>query len=295
MGFLNSITNHASDDMQQHTPNDQQPSKKWLRILAYIIIPFVCSFIHVNLFFVAILIESIVHFLYMKKIPLRKSRRMISNSVTAFFFIFSVIFTIFGMRIQPAIETLAIAEDAQTFDINQEKTLSWAYTPENADISKLSAEVSDNTLAQIHISDDGALLLETLSDEGSFDVTLHDGDIASNVVTFTIVDEKKEQERIAAEKAEQERIAAEKAEQERIAAEKAEQERIAAEKAEQERIAAEKAQQQSIQKSNSKTVYVTPTGKRYHYSSSCNGGSYSATTLDEALARGLTPCKKCIG
>lgn len=42
-----------------------------------------------------------------------------------------------------------------------------------------------------------------------------------------------------------------------------------------------------------RTVYVTPTGKKYHYSSSCNGGSYSATTLDNALSRGLTACEKC--
>jgi len=59
------------------------------------------------------------------------------------------------------------------------------------------------------------------------------------------LEERIEQERLAAEKAEQERIAAEKRaleeriEQARLAAERAEQERIAAEKAEHERIAAE--------------------------------------------------------
>ena len=44
----------------------------------------------------------------------------------------------------------------------------------------------------------------------------------------------------------------------------------------------------------SPTVYITPTGKRYHYSDSCNGGTYIPSTLDEALARGLTPCQKCV-
>lgn len=71
----------------------------------------------------------------------------------------------------------------------------------------------------------------------------------------------------------------------------------AAEQAEADRIAAEKAAQASQSASssseNSRTVYVTPTGSKYHYSSSCNGGSYSATTLDKALARGLKPCGKC--
>lgn len=41
-------------------------------------------------------------------------------------------------------------------------------------------------------------------------------------------------------------------------------------------------------------IYVTETGKRYHYSSSCNGGTYYESTLEEALARDLTPCDKCV-
>lgn len=40
-------------------------------------------------------------------------------------------------------------------------------------------------------------------------------------------------------------------------------------------------------------VYVTKTGKHYHYSSTCNGGTYYASTIDQAIARGLTPCSKC--
>ena len=43
------------------------------------------------------------------------------------------------------------------------------------------------------------------------------------------------------------------------------------------------------------TVYVTKTGKRWHLSSSCNGGTYTPTTKEAAEARGLTPCKKCAG
>lgn len=45
----------------------------------------------------------------------------------------------------------------------------------------------------------------------------------------------------------------------------------------------------------SRTVYVTKTGKRYHYNNHCNGGTYYESTLDDALGRGLTPCKKCVG
>ena len=42
------------------------------------------------------------------------------------------------------------------------------------------------------------------------------------------------------------------------------------------------------------TVYVTRTGQRYHYSSTCNGGTYYESTLEAARARGLTPCDKCV-
>lgn len=44
---------------------------------------------------------------------------------------------------------------------------------------------------------------------------------------------------------------------------------------------------------NSQTVYVTPTGKRYHLSPTCGGKNSRATTLSNAKSMGLTPCKKC--
>ena len=45
--------------------------------------------------------------------------------------------------------------------------------------------------------------------------------------------------------------------------------------------------------SASTTVYITPTGKKYHKNSHCNGGTYIKSTLKEAKRRGLTPCSKC--
>lgn len=41
-------------------------------------------------------------------------------------------------------------------------------------------------------------------------------------------------------------------------------------------------------------IYVTKTGKRYHYDSSCNDGTYYEASLAEAMGRGLTPCEKCV-
>ena len=41
-------------------------------------------------------------------------------------------------------------------------------------------------------------------------------------------------------------------------------------------------------------LYATPTGERYHYDGSCNGGTYYQTTLAEVNGRKLTPCDKCV-
>ncbi|MGL4790288.1 MAG: copper amine oxidase N-terminal domain-containing protein [Anaerotignaceae bacterium] len=41
-------------------------------------------------------------------------------------------------------------------------------------------------------------------------------------------------------------------------------------------------------------VYITKTGKKYHYSNSCNGGTYFKSTLKQALAKNLGPCSKCV-
>lgn len=42
------------------------------------------------------------------------------------------------------------------------------------------------------------------------------------------------------------------------------------------------------------TVYVTPTGSKYH-THKCGNGTYTPASLSSAQARGLTPCKKCFG
>lgn len=51
---------------------------------------------------------------------------------------------------------------------------------------------------------------------------------------------------------------------------------------------------ESVSESSSGTVYITRTGKRYHYDNHCNGGTYYKSTLSKAKSRGLTPCQKCV-
>ena len=62
--------------------------------------------------------------------------------------------------------------------------------------------------------------------------------------------------------------------------------------------AAEQTAQQSvstdISKENSRTVYVTKTGKKYHYANPCGKGTYYPCSLAEAQSRGVEPCGKCV-
>ncbi len=44
----------------------------------------------------------------------------------------------------------------------------------------------------------------------------------------------------------------------------------------------------------SRTVYRTKTGKKYHYENPCGNGEYYAVSLDDAKAAGLQPCQKCV-
>ena len=121
--------------------------------------------------------------------------------------------------------------------------------------------------------------------------------------------EKAEAEKAAAEKAAAEKAAKEQAEKE--AAEQAAKEQAEKEAAEQaakeqaEKEAAEKAaaeqaaaaaatqaaQEQAAAQQQGETVYITPSGKRWHRSASCAGKNAREVTMDQVGNR--TPCKKC--
>ena len=43
-----------------------------------------------------------------------------------------------------------------------------------------------------------------------------------------------------------------------------------------------------------RAIYVTKTGKKYHYDSTCNGGTYWDVPYATAIGFGLQPCDKCV-
>lgn len=245
-----------------------------LRWIGYFMIVFIATGINANLCFPGMLIVGLIHLYHVRKTYAEKKRKR-STIITCCY----LAFCLFGCLTPtsssaPDIESITLSASQDAMDINEEQFISLTYDPEGADTSNIIVEVSDDDLAVSELTEDGQISLKTLQNEGEFTLLAKSNSIESNKLTFTVVDAKKaEEERIAAEK---------KAEEERIAAEQ---------KAAEEKAAVAAAQQP--QQLNSRTVYVTPTGKRYHYSSSCGNGSYSTSTLDRATAMGLTPCKKC--
>ena len=114
----------------------------------------------------------------------------------------------------------------------------------------------------------------------NYTIRAAEGD-AQQTGQITVHDRAAEQAAEAEAKAKAEKEAAEKA-----AAEKAAQEQAAAEAA-----AAQQAAQEQAAAQQSETVYVTPSGKRWHRSASCAGKNARAVTMDQVGGR--TPCKKC--
>ena len=52
--------------------------------------------------------------------------------------------------------------------------------------------------------------------------------------------------------------------------------------------------QTTSNETNGNTVYRTPSGKKYHLSSTCGGKNSYEVSYDDAISSGLTPCKKCV-
>ena len=170
-------------------------------------------------------------------------------------------------------------------DLGSSQTLTYTVDPSDF------AMTADTVYATTSDSNVLAVSAECLSDPARVEVTLTgkaagtadytvraaEGD-AQQTGQITVHDRAAEQ---AAAKAKAEKEAAEKA-----AAEKAAQEQAAAEAA-----AAQQAAQEQAAAQQSETVYITPSGKRWHRSASCAGKNARAVTMDQVGGR--TPCQKC--
>lgn len=241
--------------------------------------------------------------------------------VSAFFAFFIVIG--FMTSSHPESITLSISEPLEDYDINSEIPFVLSVTPEDASTSSLEYIVSDESITVTENT------IATGDKEGTFEIYAKAGTVESNTITINVIDiaareaAKAEEERLqkeaeaqAAAEAEAQRLAeeqaAKEAEEKRLAeeatAKEAEEKRLAEEKAAQE--AAEKAvtpssdgQNQTVPtqetavapaaSANSTMVWIDDTAKRYHKKNGCGMDNAYQVTLEEAIARGKTPCKSC--
>ena len=179
------------------------------------------------------------------------------------------------------ITQLTQTSDAVTeIDLGSSQTLTYTVDPSDF------AMTADAVYATTSDSDVLAVSAECLSDPARVEVTLTGKAAGTADYTVRAADSDVQQtgqvtvHDRAAEQAEAEA----KAEQE--AAEKAAQEQAAAEAA-----AAQQAAQEQAAAQQSETVYITPSGKRWHRSASCAGKNARAVTMDQVGSR--TPCQKC--
>ncbi|MBC1806844.1 hypothetical protein HCJ40_07360 [Listeria sp. FSL L7-0993] len=255
--------------------------------------------------------------------PRRKTQIVIISSILAI---------IIGIGIIPAAEDEAATEEPKqeetTKTIETKPLLEAETTFTTDDEGTLIVEGKTNPGAVVALDlVDLPDAVTTAGEDGAFHLSVTELDKAQDAVLSIAIDgQTKEQtlklavtpayETKLAAKAEEARVAAEKAEaerveRERVAAEekRAAEAKVAAEKkAEEARVASEKkaaeakrasAERAAAQPSNSneqgQMVYITATGKKYHYNQNCRGLNNSngetAVTVAEAKAQGLTLCK----
>ncbi|WP_199720426.1 DUF4236 domain-containing protein [Butyricicoccus sp. AM05-1] len=184
------------------------------------------------------------------------------------------------------ITQLTQTSDAVTeIDLGSSQTLTYTVDPSDF------AMTADAVYATTSDSDVLAVSAECLSDPARVEVTLTGKSAGTADYTVRAADSDVQQtgqvtvHDRAAEQAEAEAKAEQEA-AEKAAAEKAAQEQAAAEAA-----AAQQAAQEQAAAQQSETVYITPSGKRWHRSASCAGKNARAVTMDQVGSR--TPCQKC--
>lgn len=292
IAYANNIANSSvgNNDVPPYDSNgnsDQNKgkgSKRFLRWLLYFLIVFVATSINANLCYPSFLFAGIIHMFHVRNSIIDEKKRKMSTIRTCCFLVFSILGCFVTLvPSAPDVESITISASRDTMDINDEQIVSITYEPENADTSDMSIKLSNTSLADAELEENGQIALTTLEKEGSFVLTAKSGSVESNELEFQIVDVKKaEEERIAAEK---------KAEEERIAAEK---------KAEEERIAAEQKSASAASGNVSEVSYIGNANTLKFHTATCSSvkkmsekNKVSLPDRETAISRGYSPCGIC--
>lgn len=188
-------------------------------------------------------------------------------------------------------------------EVPEAREITFTYSPAESSPDSITCTSSDSTVASVEVtsaSNGEITCLVTPLAAGDVTITCSSNTATAPAIDMKITDPAAEEAaRLAAEQAakeEAERKAAEeaaaKAEAERKATEEAAAAQAAAEQqAAEEAVAAQAAAEQ--EQSTGQTVYITPSGERWHLDPDCGGkNSYPVDISDVG---GRTPCKKCAG
>ena len=227
-------------------------------------------------------IVCLIYLIFLRKrLNIEPKKKKLYNILAIIFLIISLFAMI--LSFDTSIKTLEISVNNTEMDINSEQDINISFTPENADISGIVFESSDDTIASV-VNKNDKFYITTNSKEGNVQISVQneDGSVKSNTLELSVIDK----ERVEAEKKAQEEAAA-KAEAEKKAQEEAAAKAEAEKKAQEEAAAAETAAKEQ-------TVWISSTGSKYHSNPNCsNMQSAQEVTLSDAIAMGYEPCARC--
>ncbi len=197
------------------------------------------------------------------------------------------------------ISELKFNESEMQIDIKEDKEIVLEVLPNNANTANLELCSSDSQIAILEKSDvednENKITLKIKPvAEGNCEIYVKSTNgIESNKIVLKIVDIEKENAKAEAQlKKESEENAKKQAEEQAKKQTQSTNNANSQTKSSQQSTTLSSTQINS-NNTHGKSVYRTPSGKKYHFDPDCGGKNSYQTTLDAAKSSGLTPCKKC--
>ena len=204
------------------------------------------------------------------------------------------------------ITELKFNESEMEIDIKESKEILLEILPNNANTENLELCSSDSQIAILEKSDveDNenkiTLKIKPIA-EGNCKIYVKSiNGIESNKIVIKIVDneriekEKKEAEEQAKKETEENAKKQAKKETEEQTKKQTQSTTNTSSQTSSQQTTTSSGTQSNSNNTHGKSVYRTPSGKRYHYDPDCGGENSYSTTLGSAISAGLTPCKKCV-
>ena len=204
------------------------------------------------------------------------------------------------------IKEMSFEEENIELDLKETKSVVLNVTPQNAQIEELRFNSTNSEIAtfekDVGISNENTIFIKIQPvAEGECEVYATYNEIESNKIKVKIIDnerlerEKKEAEEQAKKEAEEKakKEAEEQAKKQTQTTTTTQKNNSSSQTTSSQQSTSSSSSQSNSNNTHGKSVYRTPSGKRYHFDPDCGGKNAYQTTLDSAKSSGLTPCQKC--